>query len=183
MKISDAPPAGWYPDPEGGSRLRWWEGADWSDRYRARPPEMRAVPVGQATPGGPSGQSASWSQMPPMNASQMGQYAQQLAGQGSNAELVEQVRRAAREEAQRASQLLGQQARAATRNFVPLITEYTTKIGRVIRFVSVIAIVLIVLYVAFQIWAQQSIFDWIGDRIDNLTDDSATAARAFSPRW
>ncbi|NNE11366.1 MAG: DUF2510 domain-containing protein, partial [Ilumatobacter sp.] len=37
MRLEDAPPAGWYPDPEGGSRLRWWEGTDWSDRWRAPP--------------------------------------------------------------------------------------------------------------------------------------------------
>ena len=176
MKISDAPPAGWYPDPEGGARLRWWEGTDWSDRYRARPTEMRAVPMGQATPGGSSGQPASWSQMPPMNASQMGQYAQQLAGQGGNAELVEQVRRAAREEAQRASQLFGQQARAATRNFVPLITEYTTKVTRVLRVLAILATILLIGWLMFQLFAQQSLFDWFGDRIDNLTDDDSAGA-------
>jgi len=175
MKISDAPPAGWYPDPEGGSRLRWWEGTDWSDRYRARPPEMRAVPVGQATPGGSSGQAAGWSQVPPVNPAQIGQYAQQYSGHDS-AQIVEQVRRAAREEAQRASELFGQQARAAARNVAPLITEYTTKITRVFRFLSVIAIIVLVLYVAFQIWAQQSLFDWIGDRIDNLGDENAAGA-------
>ena len=38
MKRSDAPPPGWYPDPEGGARLRYWEGDDWSDRFRHRPP-------------------------------------------------------------------------------------------------------------------------------------------------
>jgi hypothetical protein len=37
MKLADAPPPGWYPDPEGTSRLRWWEGIDWTDLYRARP--------------------------------------------------------------------------------------------------------------------------------------------------
>jgi hypothetical protein len=37
MKLADAPPPGWYPDPEGTSRLRWWEGTDWTDLYRARP--------------------------------------------------------------------------------------------------------------------------------------------------
>jgi Protein of unknown function (DUF2510) len=24
-------PAGWYPDPEGGPRRRWWDGVGWSD--------------------------------------------------------------------------------------------------------------------------------------------------------
>jgi hypothetical protein len=134
---------------------------------------MRQVPVGQMTPG-----QGSWSsQMPHGNlgpvAQQAGQYAQQYQQFDSN-QLVEQMRRAAREEAQRASEMFGQQARAATRNIVPLITEYTTKIGRVIRFLSTIAIIVLVAYVAFQIWAQQTLFEWIGDRIDNLTDNAGS---------
>jgi hypothetical protein len=166
MKRSEAPRPGWYPDPEGGARLRYWEGDDWSDRFRHRPPitpdQIAAQRAGDATPG--RQQAAQYAQ-------QAGQYAQQAQQIDTN-QLVEQVRRAAREEAQRASALFGQQARAATRNIAPLISEYTTRIGRVIRFISVIAIILLVLYVAFQIWAQQSLFDWIGDRIDNLTDDA-----------
>lgn len=175
MKRSEAPRPGWYPDPAGGARLRWWEGDDWSDRYRARPPDMRRVPDGQMIAG-----QGSWSdQVSPANlgqtaqrvGQQAGQYAQQYQ-QVDTARIVEQVRRAAREEAQRASELFGQQARAATRNIAPLITEYTTRIGRVIRFLSVIAIIVLVLYVGFQIWAQQSLFEWIGDRIDNVTDNA-----------
>ena len=23
-------PAGWYPDPDGGSRRRWWDGREWT---------------------------------------------------------------------------------------------------------------------------------------------------------
>lgn len=181
MKVSDAPPAGWYPDPLGGARLRWWEGTDWSDRYRARPPEMRAVPAGQMSMGGwpievaPGTPGHRNVQVPPVPTI--------APGQVDSAQLVEQVRLAARQEAQRASEMFGQQARAATRNVVPLITEYTTKIGRVLRAMSIVAILLLVLYVAFQIWAQDSLFDWIGDRIDNLTDDSAAIAlRPFTQR-
>lgn len=172
MKRSDAPRPGWYPDPNGGSRLRWWEGDDWSDRYRARPPDMRAVPYGQASlpgqvvPPPPPGmqQAAQYGQ----------QYAQQYANQVDTAQIVEQVRRAAREEAQRASALFGQQAKAAARNVAPLISEYTTKVTRVLRVLGIIAIVLLVLYVAFQVFAQQSLFDWVGDRIDNVTDQQQT---------
>ena len=178
MKRSEAPRPGWYPDPNGGARLRWWEGDDWSDRYRARPPDMRAVPYGQASLPGQA--------VPPpppglQQAAQYGQqYGQQYAGQYANqvdtAQIVEQVRRAAREEAQRASVLFGQQAKAAARNVAPLISEYTTKVTRVLRVLGVIAIVLLVLYVAFQVFAQQSLFDWIGDRIDNVTDQQQSGA-------
>ena len=179
MKRSEAPRPGWYPDPAGGSRLRWWEGDDWSDRFRARPPDLRRVPEGQMTPGqgawadqtGPGSLGSAAQQM----GQQAGHYAQQYQQQLDSAQIVEQVRRAAREEAQRASQLFGQQARAATRNIAPLITEATTRVGRVIRFLSVVAIIVLVLYVGFQIWAQQSLFDWVGDRIDSLTDDTAGA--------
>ncbi|MGB3411805.1 MAG: DUF5684 domain-containing protein [Microthrixaceae bacterium] len=29
--VSDGPDAGWYPDPAGGSGLRWWDGSAWTD--------------------------------------------------------------------------------------------------------------------------------------------------------
>jgi hypothetical protein len=29
------PPAGWYPDPHGAARLRYWDGADWTDQTGA----------------------------------------------------------------------------------------------------------------------------------------------------
>ena len=27
---------GWYPDPEGSGRDRWWMGTQWSETYRQR---------------------------------------------------------------------------------------------------------------------------------------------------
>ena len=172
MKHADAPPAGWYPDPEGGSRLRWWEGDDWSNRYRSRPAPLSAHIPHSSAPQSQSMQEGGWpGQGTPLPS--------QLSNMES-AQIVEQVRRAAREEAQRASQLFGQQARAVTRNVAPLITEYTTKITRVIRTLSVIAVVLLVLWLAFQVFAQQSMWDWVGDRIDNLTDDSSASLTGFA---
>ena len=50
MKVADAPTAGWYPDPEGGTRLRWWDGGDWTDDYRVRPTLHETAGVAVAAP-------------------------------------------------------------------------------------------------------------------------------------
>jgi hypothetical protein len=170
MKRSEAPQPGWYPDPAGGSRLRWWEGDDWSDRFRARPPDMRQVPAGQMTPG-----QGSWSsQMPHGNlgqlAQQAGQYAQQY-GHIDSAHLVEQMRSAARAEVDRAAQLFRVETQQAVRKITPLVTEYTSKVTRFVKLAFTIVFVLGIGWVAFQLFAQQSLFEWIGDRIDQITEN------------
>lgn len=160
MRIEDAPPAGWYPDPEGTSRLRWWEGTDWSDRYRARPPKVYVEVPGEQ----PVGEgSHRWVPDDPG-----------LGNTGVDTQaVVDQVRIAARQEAERAAQMFGQQARAVTSGLTPLISEYTSKFIRWFRILSVIAIILVIAWIAFQTIAQVTFFEWIGDRIDNLTDQNS----------
>ena len=70
--------------------------------------------------------------------------------------------------------MFGAQARSATEGLQPLISEYTSKLIRWIRIISVIAVLLLVGWVAFQIFAQVSLFEWIGDRIDNLSDNTGS---------
>jgi hypothetical protein len=46
-----ATPAGWYPDPHGDARQRYWDGTAWTDHFSGDAPEE---PVAQATPTTPA---------------------------------------------------------------------------------------------------------------------------------
>jgi uncharacterized protein YbjQ (UPF0145 family) len=41
-------PAGWYPNPDNGTQLRWWDGVAWTDRVQASISEQAAGEVGAA---------------------------------------------------------------------------------------------------------------------------------------
>ncbi len=171
MRVEDAPPAGWYPDPEGGSRLRFWEGTDWSDRYRA-PPTAGVMAIQEAA-----------AEQRRIDYQEAGGYVPPVGrSRQETEEIISQVRQAARAEAERAAHMFRQEVRGATSSISPLISEYTSKITRWFRILSVIAIILLIGWVAFQIFAQVSMFEWIGDRIDNLTDNDAGAAVFRLPR-
>lgn len=169
MRADQAPRAGWYPDPDGGSRLRWWEGTDWSDRWRA-PPTAGVVEVVEARAAEGHGSVAD-DAGGHMNVGSL--------NRRDSEAIINQVRMTARAEAERAAGMFRHEARSAVRDVSPLITQYTNKLIRWIRSLSVLAIVLLIGWVAFQIFAQVSLFEWVGDRIDNITNDTGVVLGPF----
>jgi hypothetical protein len=162
MKLADAPKAGWYPDPRGGTRLRWWDGSDWTDDYRVRPTEYEVV--GRGT----------WAASSAPPAKVHGALPEAVEAAGSlrrdTEAIISEVRKVARSEVERAADIFSARARAAAREIQPLITQYSMKFMRPFKIASVILVIALVGWVVFQFIVQQSFYDWIGDRIDNLTD-------------
>jgi len=160
MRREDAPRPGWYPDPQGRDNLRYWDGLDWTEARRAPPSKAELL-----------------SYESQMAAVQPFQYQPPPAGaspghvSGETQQVVDEVRRATRSEIDRAAQMFSERARVMRREIEPLISQYTNRLVHWIRVAAVVAVVLLVAYFVFQVVAQASLFEWIGDRIDNLTDD------------
>ena len=38
------PAPGWYPDPAGSQRLRWWNGGSWTEEYQPMPTQQQRMP-------------------------------------------------------------------------------------------------------------------------------------------
>ncbi|CAN5594269.1 hypothetical protein BH24ACT15_BH24ACT15_27360 [soil metagenome] len=160
MKVEDAPPAGWYPDPTGGARLWWWDGLDWTD-HRSAPPNpgvaliqeadarAEAELMTNALPGPPMSQTARMSR-------------------ADTQDLIAEVRQVARSEMDRASEMFTQRAQDATRQLQPLISQYSSDVFRWVRKAVIVALVLLIAWFLIQTLAQASLMDWLGERVDNV---------------
>ena len=78
------------------------------------------------------------------------------------------------EEVDRAGTRFSDQARDATRRIEPLISQYGDRVMKWIRNLGIIAIALVVLWMLLQTFAQTSLMDWLGDRVDTLLGGWAT---------
>jgi hypothetical protein len=158
VKLEDAPPPGWYPDPEGGGRLRWWEGADWTDARRSLPSAAEMQNALDA-------RGAEW---PPSGPPLPGAVRQSSS---DTEEIVSRVRSAAREEATRAADLLTQRAQTTLQLGRSVIAEYAGVVLRWVKIAVVVAAVAVIAWFVLQFLAQATFLNWTGDRIDNITGD------------
>ncbi|MGK0423442.1 MAG: hypothetical protein ACJAZD_000952 [Ilumatobacter sp.] len=163
MRIIDAPREGWYPDPDGRQRLRWWDGLDWTDIRRAPPSSAELTRAEALVPREPiAADQRAYTDRP------------QGYSRQETQEIIAEVRTVARQELDRAAEQFSQRATTAVRSFTPLITQYTSKFLRWVKIALGIATVLFIAWLLFQAIATQSFIAWLGDRIDSLTEDAGS---------
>jgi len=152
VRLEDAPPPGWYPDPDSGLELRWWDDADWTDHRRPLPTSMESAAAALS--------EETEAAMPPRA---------QFAASRDNSELVAEARAAAREEVTRAADLFSRRARTAVDRAQQVANEYLALVLRWSRFVLVAGALAVIAWFLLQLFVQAAFLDWVGDRIDNLT--------------
>lgn len=160
MKEADAPRPGWYPDPTGGSWLRWWDGLDWTDHRRSPPTAgLRGATEEVARP-----RRSDDTVGPPT--SEVRSAASRT--RDDTAEIMAEVRKVARDEVDRAVSTLSDRARGATRGLEPLISQYGDRVMGWIRTLGIVLVALVVLWMLLQTFAQTSLLHWVGDRVDTI---------------
>jgi hypothetical protein len=164
----DAPAPGWFPDPENRARLRWWDGTDWTDIFRAVPSTAEVAAHAEIARTGTAGFIST--------VGDEFERARRPAGDVDTQRVIEEVRTAARSELDRAADLFTRRADAAVQRYTPLISDYTNRLVRWIKIAAIVATILLIAWFVFQTIAEATFFEWLGDRIDNLTDQDDGAA-------
>ncbi len=161
MRLEDAPPAGWYPDPERRDRLRWWEGADWTDEWRVPPTAGEVEAVQRSVYEREMAATRSTRPRPDQVRDRAGEAEQ----------IVSQVRQAAREEVARAATELTRRAQSTFDRYGAVAFRFLRRVWRWTRIAIVVAAVLVVAWYVLQFIAQAAFLEWVGDRIDNVFTD------------
>lgn len=167
MKRADAPRPGWYPDPTGNHRLRWWDGTDWTDHRRIRPPRERDGGDGSARAAGGTGADSSESTQPDRGVRTAARSAANQSDQA--AAMVAEARKVARDEVQKAVRDVKQQVDHARWRYEPMLREYLGRARRWLRTLVIAVVIVAVLWVVLQTVAQVSLLDWLGERVDAVT--------------
>jgi hypothetical protein len=166
MRKVDAPPAGWYPDPGSRTQLRWWDGLDWANIRRAPPSGHELLATKTAVEPAPRVEAG-------VPVPQTGM------SRADTQQIIADVREVARDEVDRAAELFSQRATDAARQFTPIVTEYTNRILRWVKIGVIVASVLLIGWFVFQVIAQATLLEWLGDRIDNVTNQNSAAPFPF----
>jgi hypothetical protein len=137
-------------------QFRWWDGIDWTDVRRA-PPSSSEMLMAQAARVDEVSDPAPSRQL-------------DVATRETRA-IVEQVRAAARDEANRAADLFSRRIRSGLEQAGSIVGEYSKLFFRWVRIAVVVAALAVIAWFVLQIFTQITFFDWVGDRVDNFTDD------------
>ncbi|MFV1991919.1 MAG: DUF2510 domain-containing protein, partial [Acidimicrobiales bacterium] len=157
MKLDDAPPPGWYPDPEGTGRLRYWEGTDWT-AYRHG--ALTGAEIRKAARAAAETASTAQSQ----TASAMSRAQTESERLRETDQLVSQMRTAAREEFENATNVVSREISRNIERGRLLVAENVNGILRWMKLAIVLAASLVVIWFVLQFLAQLSFMSWVGDR-------------------
>lgn len=194
MRLADAPAPGWYPDPTGRGRVRWWDGRDWTDHRRPAPPADSHGWVPATSPGREEvhasadvgrDESLTSSQRRARRAAAHAAASAQSRSDGATGddpvEMVALARRVAREEVDRAVKDATQRFEQARGDLLPRLEVYGRRLRRWARIAGVVVVLLVALSLFLQASFQTSLLQWLGERVDALLGGATPGALALVP--